>query len=56
MLEKIKYYICVLIDWKIFVLTKIRDRLGSRKKYVNLQKNWVDEYEKWKKANDRNIR
>jgi hypothetical protein len=51
MLDKLKYYICVIIDWKIFVLSKLRDKISNTKKYSLLPEDWVTGYNEWKKRN-----
>jgi len=53
MLKSIIYYVCVIIDWKIFVLTKLRDKISNTKKYRILQDEWVDGYNEWKRSQDK---
>ena len=52
-MSKLQYYILVVIDWKIFVLTKFRRFVSGEKKISKIERNWLKGYAKWKKEQKR---
>jgi len=52
MIDKIRYYLLKLVDWKIELLKKIRMIVSGEHKYVLSDTDWLKEHNKWKKQND----
>jgi len=48
-LEKTQYYISVIIDWKIYLLTKVNRFVKGETKITKTERDWLKGYAKWKK-------
>jgi hypothetical protein len=47
--SKLQYYILVVVDWKIFLLTKFKRFIRGEKKISKTERDWLKGYAKWKK-------
>jgi hypothetical protein len=52
MINSIRYYLLLLIDWKISLLQKFKKIVSGEYKYIKTDNAWISEYKKWKKQND----
>lgn len=49
MIYNIRYYLLLLIEWKISILQKVKKFVSGEYKYTKTDKDWIDGYNKWKK-------
>ena len=52
MINTIRHYILILIDWKISLLEKFKKLISGEYKYTVSDKDWLKNYKIWKKQND----
>ena len=48
-ISKLQYYILVIVDWKIYLLSKFRRFVKGETKITKTERDWLKGYAKWKK-------
>jgi hypothetical protein len=52
MINGVRYYLLLLIDWKISLLQRFKKIISGESKYEISDSEWLEKHKKWKERND----